>query len=1161
MPGEHGRNLCFGTALGCRLLVRMMLPFLVVLGIPAEAASVSGHLPASAQSLNPLPAVQDSIAVARQWMHERDLQGAEALLKRLLPRAEQAEGDSSVLAAEVLDLLAEAMWQARGPAGGQEAEPLAERAVSLKKVFYGQDHLEVASSLFNLGVIRAMSGRYAESEAVFQTIYEIRASRLPPGHSETLTALNALGNVKKEAGDLTGAAAAYERGLEAAEAGGTQHSDGANMIRGNLGGTLSDLGRFDEARPLLQERVAHYDSTGDASLSGALNDLANFEVRTGNYPRAAELYERALALEEERAGPLTAWAIRIRGNTAANLARLGKYAAAWELLERQAALLDSTGASGRALGLTYERLAHIAAELGDDEREIELRQRALAMLTQSLPPEHPRIATALHNLGTVYGRMGDLDGQEEVLERAQRIWTSRLGPRHEMQADYLLALGDIAQRRGNPAKARDHTEEALRVARDRFGEDSPRTSAALSALGRLSHEAGRLDEARALFSDAVGTMCRSLGADHPLAAEQELRLAHVEQAAGESERASELAFRAEAILTPHLRLTLRNLPERQALLYVGERSGAIDLIVSLLDASQDPALVTRVWDAVIRTRGLVFDELASRVRQRVAAEGGAAGSQDPGAAALAAYQRAATRLANLVVSGPLEENSSIYRTLLAGAREDLENAERNLAEQRWPDPAGQLVGEPAGFEEVAAALPPATALVAYVRYDRYARGEPSDRNDANDPNEHPGAAGTEAPQGRYRAFVLNAGESGAQAVDIGAARGIDGLIEDWRAAVTHPRKRDGVLHAETGRLLRRVLWDPVAPHCAGAQQVLIVPAERIHLVNLAALPDEGGAFLIEAPQVFYQLTCEREVVDLARPWQAARDVLVLGGPDFDWLAHASSRQEPPLQAVASAAADRTPPFPAVSSAASAGLFRGAYAGCDELASLRFGALASSRTEAEQVLDACRRWFERQGEDALTVRLFTGPDANEAAFKQWAPRCRLLHVATHGFLLDPACSRRATDGPAHLATVANPLLYSGLALAGANHRAEAVAGEEDGLLTAQEIAALDLSGVEQAVLSACDSQGREIVPDEGVFGLQRAFRIAGARSVIATLWPVEDMATSAWMAAFYEANLDRGLESAWALREAGLSVLRQRRARGEDTHPFYWGAFIGSGDWK
>lgn len=1111
------------------------------------AACFQGGASAPAQSEAWSADLADSIAVARDRMRQRDLPRAEALLHRLLPRAEQAHGDSSAQVAEVLDLLAEALWQVRGPSGAQEALPLAKRAVALKERLYGPGDVEVASSLFNLGVIHAMSGRYDEAERVFETIYAIRAARLPQGDPETLTALNALGNVMKGTGDLPGAVEAYERGLEAARAGGTQQSEAATVLRGNLGGTLSDLGRFDEARPLLQTRVAHYDSSGHPSLSGSLNDLANVEVRTGNYPRAAQLYQRALALEEGRAGPLTRWAIRIRGNTAANLVRLGEYTQAWTLLERQAALLDSTGTAGLDLGQTYERLAHIAAELGDGERELELRRRAVAILEDTLPADHPRLADALYNLGTAHGRLGDLDRQEEVLERAQAIWTSRLGARHESLADYHLALGEIARRRGHPDAARRHTEEALRVARDLFGDDSPRTAAILSTLGALAFDEGRLDDARRHLNAAFETLSGTVGADHPLAAEQQVALARVEQAAGDPARAAQRAFAAEAILTPHLRLTLRNLPERQALLYVSERSGTIDVIISLLDSfrepdrgvaarasqrpahatvtetAQDPALVSRVWDAVIRTRALVFDELASRVRQRDA------GANDPGAAvapAREAYQRAATRLANLIVNGPPENGPAVYRALLAGAREDLEAAERDLAGRRWPGARGAA----AGFEEVCAALPPGTALVAYVRYDR------------------PGASGPGSAEGRYRAFVLASGQGAPRAIDIGATAGIDALIADWRRAVASPTQRGEAAHAEVGRLLRRVVWDPVARHVARADRILIVPADHLHLVNLAALPDEGGAYLIEAPQVMYQLTAEREVVRLARPGRLAAEALVVGDPDFDWRPSAS-RTGP------------TPRAPVAPTAAAAGLFRGKRADCDELTALRFGALASSRHEAEEVAAVWRRWRMTQGEGAPEVRLLAGADATEAAFKRWAPGCRLLHVATHGVLLDPSCSGGRSAEATGSAPATNPLLYSGLALAGANHRAEAAPGEEDGLLTAQEIASLDLSGLQWAVLSACDSRGRAIVADEGVFGLQRAFRIAGARTVLATLWPVEDASARAWMDAFYEAGLERELGTAAAVRAASLSILRQRRAGGADDHPFYWGAYVGSGDWR
>jgi CHAT domain-containing protein len=144
---------------------------------------------------------------------------------------------------------------------------------------------------------------------------------------------------------------------------------------------------------------------------------------------------------------------------------------------------------------------------------------------------------------------------------------------------------------------------------------------------------------------------------------------------------------------------------------------------------------------------------------------------------------------------------------------------------------------------------------------------------------------------------------------------------------------------------------------------------------------------------------------------------------------------------------------------------------------------------------------------------------------------------------------------------SPLLLSGLALAGANRRNEAGPNEEDGILTAEEIASLDLSGVEWAVLSACETGVGEVRAGEGVFGLRRAFQVAGARTLIMSLWSVEDEATRAWMGYLYRARLEEKKDTAESVRAASLAVLEERRAKGESTHPFYWGAFVAAGDWR
>ena len=137
----------------------------------------------------------------------------------------------------------------------------------------------------------------------------------------------------------------------------------------------------------------------------------------------------------------------------------------------------------------------------------------------------------------------------------------------------------------------------------------------------------------------------------------------------------------------------------------------------------------------------------------------------------------------------------------------------------------------------------------------------------------------------------------------------------------------------------------------------------------------------------------------------------------------------------------------------------------------------------------------------------------------------------------------------------------LALAGANRRSAAGPEEDDGILTGEEVAALNLEGLDWAVLSACKTGLGEVRAGEGVLGLRRAFHVAGARTIIMSLWSVEDRATRQWMEALYRGRLGQGLDTADAVREASLTVLRDRRARKLSTHPFYWAAFVAASDWR
>jgi CHAT domain-containing protein len=391
----------------------------------------------------------------------------------------------------------------------------------------------------------------------------------------------------------------------------------------------------------------------------------------------------------------------------------------------------------------------------------------------------------------------------------------------------------------------------------------------------------------------------------------------------------------------------------------------------------------------------------------------------------------------------------------------------------------------------------------------------------------------------YDAFVLRPTKDGSgwsvAWVSLGDADTLDRLLDDWTPGLRPGGRADGKVAAQ----VRDRLWSPLEASLAGCDRVILIPDGRLGQIPWGALPGrKADSYLIEDFAIGQAPYGQYVAHVLTTPTPEGNNFLVAGGIDYG------------------------PPG-------------------------KWSPLKGTDTEARQ-LEQLRR-------GPNTVRL-SGTDATKARLRELLPTQRYAHLATHGDFLRPAPGRDGgrllaaesdSGGPVFDVSARNPLLLSMLVLAGANRPARTdergLPVGSDSFLTAEEVMGMNLTRTELVVLSACETGVGRVRGDEGTFSLQRAFHVAGSRAVVASLWKVPDKATQALMTRFHE-NLWKGRDGKPtgkldALREAQVWLMKEARVKpellrsglrpeddigwkpGDPVPPYYWAAFVLSGDWR
>ena len=759
-------------------------------------------------------------------------------------------------------------------------------------------------------------------------------------------------------------------------------------------------------------------------------------------------------------------------------------------------------------------LANTLIKIGDHEKALQYLDAA-----ENLVPANGDFPVTLLRIRMLQAMGHHEAGEfEEALVRIRRSMmniSAAIPDSDPVMGAYHYYSGRIAWSVGNLAEAESSYRKALQVLDDTANGKGFDAAEALRDMALLELELGRFPEAEAGLRRAAEFMEPLTGRAHPDFIRLLDGLAQVELRAGSQSEAITTGLEADRLRAQQIADTVSGLPERQALTLVGQRRGGLEAALrATIRGGGDEAGRRAMAEAVFRSRAVVFDELV--LRSNLA---GATG--DPALSGLVERLRSTkATLSNLYIAGP-GENPDWNLNAIRNIRNEIESLEVQLAGQ----PGMSSLRENrriARWNDVVEALPTSGVLLSFIRY--------GDKTDS-----------------RYAAMTLvRSGGSEPHFIDLGPGDDIDHAVHAWRQTMTaEAALSDDPTAAEqasrkAGAVLRGLIWDPVAGRIGDADLTFIVPDGAIHLVSFAALPTKDGGYLIEQDNVFHYLTSERDLLRQSGTKMNGGTMLIVGDPAYT---RTSSSDEGGGPSTVRSVADVC-----------------------SIRDTRFSALPETTREARQV-----QRFWTAGRSAGDALLLSKGRATERAFRENAGSMAALHLATHGYYLGDSCSSAgSTRGIGSRAsmhkeesetipeTKLNPLLLSGLAMADANTRGQTRQSEDDGILTAEEIASLDLSSVRFAVLSACRAGSGAVQVGEGVFGLRRAFLTAGVDTVVTNLWDVEDVAGRQWVRAFYSGLMLRNLRISDAVRDASRKLLQNRRSRGQPTHPFFWAGWLATG---
>lgn len=846
--------------------------------------------------------------------------------------------------------------------------------------------------------------------------------------------------------------------------------------------------RYNEALEVL-EQAGYYPSLEYVYI---MNELALLYTNKSQYPIAEEIYQESLKILS-RLGDDEASEADVKFNLAQVYFELGRYQ---EALNAYLKILDSDkelyGDESYYVATTSLVLGDIYTETKQYDKANEYLSSALAIFESLGETNSPEYARTLNNLMRLNTFTENFDKAVEYANKTIRAYKGAFGDDHHEYALSLSNASDVYQKAGNLTIAENYLKEADKIRSKKLGEDHPMYALSTRKLAILNWKKANLDNARDYYEKTFDNYFGQINAYFPVLSEEE-----------------------------------------KAKFYYTRLKPTFEEFNSFIveNKSEDKALLGKMYDYQLATKGLIL-YATNKVRESILNSGDSV--------LITKYEtwiEQKEQLAKLFSAAdmPLEKRNASIDSL----NEISNQLEKELSQQS--SAFAQTFASPdLTWRDVKAKLKPGEAAVEIIRFRDFT----------------PDAAGVFTDEVYYAALVVT--PETEEAPELVLMR--NGKLMESRFLSNY---RNAIKYKVDEDYSYRLFWKPIANKLDGIKKVYFSPDGVFNQISIYTLrnPDTGN-FTLDEMEI-QVLTNTKDLVAFNEEATGAKSYL-FGYPNYnmgaiDEISGSSSEAE---NIVKAASEDR----------GVRGAVRGTERGVrgseeddsQDLSSLtRSGSIPrglrgnllrymrSNQTLSllpgtKKEVDLIDELYQKNGQSAVT---YLSNAALEDSIKI-IKNPRTLHIATHGFFLE---SQESGDLQADQ-YVENPLLRSGLILAGANSFisrgtiSDNIKHNEDGILTAYEAMNLNLDGTELVVLSACETGLGEVKNGEGVYGLQRAFQVAGADAIIMSMWTVDDDATQELMTTFYEEWLNG------ADKQAAF-ITAQKRLKDKWKSPYYWGAFV------